>query len=81
MLAAWAATGRSSRLAGGATLEGVAAGKAGGESPVTRLLVAGVLVAAIAAVAGMLFRGNGEYRVTAEFLNAAQLVEGGTSSR
>jgi phospholipid/cholesterol/gamma-HCH transport system substrate-binding protein len=53
-------------------------GKAEREPPagLIRLLVATLIVAAIVAVAVLLFAGGGGYRVTAEFLDAGQLVEG-----
>jgi phospholipid/cholesterol/gamma-HCH transport system substrate-binding protein len=41
-----------------------------------RLLAATLIVAAIVAVGVLLFTGGGNYRVTAEFLDAGQLVEG-----
>ena len=41
-----------------------------------RALAAGLVLLAIVAVAILLFRGDGGYRVTAEFLNAGQLVKG-----
>jgi phospholipid/cholesterol/gamma-HCH transport system substrate-binding protein len=51
--------------------------KGGGRaSPVVRGVVAALVVLAVLAVAWVLFRGDGGYRVTAEFLNAGQLVKG-----
>ena len=47
-----------------------------GASPVVRGLVAGLIVLAAVAVSYALFAGGGGYRVTAEFVNAGQLVNG-----
>jgi phospholipid/cholesterol/gamma-HCH transport system substrate-binding protein len=44
----------------------------------TRVAVVGVLVVALVALAAMLLARGGEYTVTAEFVNAGQLVEGNT---
>src|ERR671916_1772774 len=41
-----------------------------------RALVLALVLLAIIAVAFLLFRGDGGYRVTAEFVNAGQLVKG-----
>jgi phospholipid/cholesterol/gamma-HCH transport system substrate-binding protein len=41
-----------------------------------RVLAVGVIVVAVAAAAWLLFAGDGGYRVTAEFVNAGQLVNG-----
>src|SRR5918995_5891677 len=41
-----------------------------------RALAAGLVLLAVIAVAILLFRGDGGYRVTAEFVNAGQLVKG-----
>ena len=48
----------------------------GGASPVVRGVVAGLIVLAAVAVAIALFAADGGYRVTAEFVNAGQLVKG-----
>ncbi|MEA2419044.1 MAG: phospholipid/cholesterol/gamma-HCH transport system substrate-binding protein [Thermoleophilaceae bacterium] len=48
----------------------------GGVSPAVRGLVAGLILVAAIAVAIVLFAGDGGYRVTAEFVNAGQLVKG-----
>jgi phospholipid/cholesterol/gamma-HCH transport system substrate-binding protein len=45
-------------------------------SVISRVAAIGAVVAAIAIVAFLMFRGGGGYRVTAEFQNAAQLVKG-----
>jgi phospholipid/cholesterol/gamma-HCH transport system substrate-binding protein len=44
----------------------------------TRVAVVGVLVVALVALAAVLLARGGEYTVTAEFVNAGQLVEGNT---
>jgi phospholipid/cholesterol/gamma-HCH transport system substrate-binding protein len=41
-----------------------------------RVLAVGVIVVAVAVAAWLLFAGDGGYRVTAEFVNAGQLVNG-----
>jgi phospholipid/cholesterol/gamma-HCH transport system substrate-binding protein len=48
----------------------------GGASPAVRALVAGLVLLAAVAVAIALFATGGDYRVTAEFVNAGQLVKG-----
>jgi phospholipid/cholesterol/gamma-HCH transport system substrate-binding protein len=48
----------------------------GGTSPVVRAVVAGGILLAAVVVAIVLFAGDGGYRVTAEFVNAGQLVNG-----
>jgi phospholipid/cholesterol/gamma-HCH transport system substrate-binding protein len=48
----------------------------GAASPVLRAVVAGLIVLAAAAVAFALFSGGRGYTVTAEFVNAGQLVKG-----
>ena len=48
----------------------------GGTSPVVRAVVAGGILLAAIVVALVLFTGDGGYRVTAEFVNAGQLVKG-----
>jgi phospholipid/cholesterol/gamma-HCH transport system substrate-binding protein len=48
----------------------------GGPDPKKRALAAVVVLLAVIAVAILLFRGDGGYRVTAEFVNAGQLVKG-----
>jgi phospholipid/cholesterol/gamma-HCH transport system substrate-binding protein len=48
----------------------------GGPDPKKRALAAIVVLLAVIAVAILLFRGDGGYRVTAEFVNAGQLVKG-----
>jgi phospholipid/cholesterol/gamma-HCH transport system substrate-binding protein len=48
----------------------------GGPDPKKRALAAVLVLLAVAAVAILLFRGDGGYRVTAEFVNAGQLVKG-----
>jgi phospholipid/cholesterol/gamma-HCH transport system substrate-binding protein len=48
----------------------------GGTSPVVRAVVAGGILLAAVVVALVLFTGDGGYRVTAEFVNAGQLVKG-----
>jgi phospholipid/cholesterol/gamma-HCH transport system substrate-binding protein len=48
----------------------------GGPDPKKRALAAVVVLLAVTAVAILLFRGDGGYRVTAEFVNAGQLVKG-----
>jgi phospholipid/cholesterol/gamma-HCH transport system substrate-binding protein len=48
----------------------------GGPDPKKRALAAVLVLLAVIAVAIVLFRGDGGYRVTAEFVNAGQLVKG-----
>src|SRR5688572_28025778 len=48
----------------------------GGASTAARVLVAGAILLAAIVVAIVLFAGDGGYRVTADFVNAGQLVEG-----
>src|SRR5215218_1656687 len=48
----------------------------GGPDPKKRALAAALVLLAVIAVAIVLFRGDGGYRVTAEFVNAGQLVKG-----
>jgi len=48
----------------------------GGASPVVRAVVVGLVLLAAVAVAIALFAADGGYRVTAEFVNAGQLVKG-----
>src|SRR5215218_9232711 len=48
----------------------------GGPDPKKRALAAALVLLAVVAVAIVLFRGDGGYRVTAEFVNAGQLVKG-----
>jgi phospholipid/cholesterol/gamma-HCH transport system substrate-binding protein len=48
----------------------------GGTAPVVRAVVAGGILLAAVVVALVLFTGDGGYRVTAEFVNAGQLVNG-----
>src|SRR5215210_631377 len=48
----------------------------GGPDPKKRALAAGLVLLAVIVVAFLLFRGDGGYRVTAEFVNAGQLVKG-----
>jgi phospholipid/cholesterol/gamma-HCH transport system substrate-binding protein len=48
----------------------------GGPDPKKRALAAALVLLAVIAVAVLLFRGDGGYRVTAEFVNAGQLVKG-----
>lgn len=48
----------------------------GGPDPKKRALAAVLVLLAVVAVAVLLFRGDGGYRVTAEFVNAGQLVKG-----
>ena len=48
----------------------------GAASPAVRALVVGLVVLAAVAVGIALFAGDGGYRVTAEFVNAGQLVKG-----
>src|SRR5215208_5420880 len=48
----------------------------GGPDSKKRALAAAVVLLAVVAVAILLFRGGGGYRVTAEFVNAGQLVKG-----
>ncbi len=50
-------------------------GRGDGAAPVVRVLVAGLIVIAPWIVV-LLFGGGGGYRVTAEFVNAGQLVKG-----
>src|SRR5215207_8679571 len=48
----------------------------GGASTAARVLIAGLILLAAVVVAIVLFAGDGGYRVTAEFVNAGQLVKG-----
>lgn len=48
----------------------------GGASPGVRLAVAGLILLVAVALVIILFAGGGSYRVTAEFVNAGQLVNG-----
>jgi phospholipid/cholesterol/gamma-HCH transport system substrate-binding protein len=48
----------------------------GGASTAARVLVAGAILLAAVVVAIVLFAGDGGYRVTADFVNAGQLVKG-----
>jgi phospholipid/cholesterol/gamma-HCH transport system substrate-binding protein len=48
----------------------------GGPDSKKRALAAALVLLAVIAVAILLFRGDGGYRVTAEFVNAGQLVKG-----
>jgi phospholipid/cholesterol/gamma-HCH transport system substrate-binding protein len=48
----------------------------GGPDLKRRALAAGLVLLAVIVVAFLLFRGDGGYRVTAEFVNAGQLVKG-----
>ena len=48
----------------------------GGPDSQKRALAAALVLLAVIAVAVLLFRGDGGYRVTAEFVNAGQLVKG-----
>ena len=48
----------------------------GGPDPKKRVLAAVLVLLAVIAVAILLFGGDGGYRVTAEFVNAGQLVKG-----
>jgi ABC-type transporter Mla subunit MlaD len=48
----------------------------GGPDSKKRALAAVLVLLAVIAVAILLFRGDGGYRVTAEFVNAGQLVKG-----
>jgi len=48
----------------------------GGASTAARVLVAGLILVVAVVVAIVLFAGDGGYRVTAEFVNAGQLVKG-----
>jgi phospholipid/cholesterol/gamma-HCH transport system substrate-binding protein len=48
----------------------------GGVSTAARVLVAGAILLAAVVVAIVLFAGDGGYRVTADFVNAGQLVKG-----
>jgi phospholipid/cholesterol/gamma-HCH transport system substrate-binding protein len=50
--------------------------ESGGVSPAVRAVVAGLILLAAVLVAIVLFAGDGGYRVTAEFVNAGQLVKG-----
>jgi phospholipid/cholesterol/gamma-HCH transport system substrate-binding protein len=50
--------------------------EAGGAAPAVRVVVAGLILLVAVAVAIVLFAGGGGYRVTAEFVNAGQLVNG-----
>jgi phospholipid/cholesterol/gamma-HCH transport system substrate-binding protein len=47
-----------------------------GASPVVRAVVAGLILVVAVAIVVLLFTGGGGYRVTAEFVNAGQLVKG-----
>ena len=47
-----------------------------GASPAVRAIVAGLIVIVAVAIVVLLFAGGGGYRVTAEFVNAGQLVKG-----
>ena len=47
-----------------------------GASPAVRAVVAGLIVVVAVAIVVLLFIGGGGYRVTAEFVNAGQLVKG-----
>jgi phospholipid/cholesterol/gamma-HCH transport system substrate-binding protein len=47
-----------------------------GDSAVVRAVAVGAVVLALAVVAFLVLRGGGGYRVTAEFINAGQLVSG-----
>ena len=47
-----------------------------GASPAVRAVVAGLIVIVAVAVVVLLFTGGGGYRVTADFVNAGQLVKG-----
>jgi phospholipid/cholesterol/gamma-HCH transport system substrate-binding protein len=47
-----------------------------GASPAVRAVVAGLIVVVAVAIVVLLFMGGGGYRVTAEFVNAGQLVKG-----
>ena len=53
------------------------AGEEGGAAPGVRLLAAAAVLAAAVVVAVLIFTGSGGYTVTAEFVNAGQLVKGG----
>jgi phospholipid/cholesterol/gamma-HCH transport system substrate-binding protein len=55
----------------------MSAGEEGGAAPGVRLLAAAAVLAAAVVVAVLLFTGSGGYQVTAEFVNAGQLVKGG----
>jgi phospholipid/cholesterol/gamma-HCH transport system substrate-binding protein len=50
--------------------------EAGGASPAVRAVVSGLILLAAVVVAVVLLGGDGGYRVTAEFVNAGQLVKG-----
>jgi phospholipid/cholesterol/gamma-HCH transport system substrate-binding protein len=50
--------------------------EAGGAAPAVRVVVAGLILLVAVVVAIVLFAGGGGYRVTAEFVNAGQLVNG-----
>src|SRR3954467_5135530 len=51
-------------------------GRGDGASPAVRAVVAGLIVVVAVAIVVLLFMGGGGYRVTAEFVNAGQLVKG-----
>jgi phospholipid/cholesterol/gamma-HCH transport system substrate-binding protein len=55
----------------------MSAGEEGGASTGFRLLAAAAVLGAAVVVAVLLFAGGGSYTVTAEFVNAGQLVKGG----
>ena len=55
----------------------MSAGEEGGATPGVRLLAAAAVLGAAVVVAVLLFTGGGGYTVTAEFVNAGQLVKGG----
>ena len=59
-------------------MSAVGAGLRTEDSPGTgrRVLAVALILLAIVAVAVLLFRGDGGYTVTAEFINAGQLVKG-----
>ena len=54
----------------------MSAGEEGGPAPAVRVLAAAAVLLAAVVVAIVLFAGDGGYRVTAEFVNAGQLVKG-----
>ncbi|HEX3278449.1 MAG TPA: MlaD family protein [Thermoleophilaceae bacterium] len=54
----------------------MSAGEEGGATPGVRLLAAAAVLGAAVVVAVLLFTGGGGYTVTAEFVNAGQLVKG-----
>jgi phospholipid/cholesterol/gamma-HCH transport system substrate-binding protein len=55
----------------------MSAGEEGGAAAGVRLLAAAAVLAAAVVVAVLLFTGGGGYQVTADFVNAGQLVKGG----